>query len=269
MHIPSAIQTFDLTRRFGDIVALDHMNLTVETGKMFGLLGPNGAGKSTAIKILTTLLEPSAGSAKVGGFDIERDPSGVRAHIGYVPQMLSADGALTGRENLLLSARMYGIPRSERKERIREMLLFMQLEEMADKLVKKYSGGMIRRLELAQAMLHRPIVLFLDEPTIGLDPMARRMVWDHLKNLRNEYRLTVLITTHDMEEADSLCDELVFLHRGKVVAGGCPAELKSLIGPNADLNDVFDYFSGAFLTAEGEGGYRDVRRTRNAASRHS
>jgi ABC-2 type transport system ATP-binding protein len=140
MDSTAAIQTFDLTRKFGEMTALDHLNLTVEAGKIFGLLGPNGAGKSTAIKILTTLLEPSSGSAKEAGFDIVKDPTLVRAHIGYVPQMVSADGALTGRENLLLSARLYGIPRAERNGRIQESLRFMQLEEAAGKLVKNYSG---------------------------------------------------------------------------------------------------------------------------------
>jgi len=140
MDSTAAIQTFDLTRKFGEMTALDHLNLTVEAGKIFGLLGPNGAGKSTAIKILTTLLEPSSGSAKEAGFDIVKDPTLVRAHIGYVPQMVSADGALTGRENLLLSARLYGIHRAERNGRIQESLRFMQLEEAAGKLVKNYSG---------------------------------------------------------------------------------------------------------------------------------
>jgi ABC-2 type transport system ATP-binding protein len=262
-----AIQVFDLTRRFGEITALDHFNLTVEAGKIFGLLGPNGAGKSTAIKILTTLLEPTEGTASVAGFDIVKAPAMVRSSIGYVPQMLSADGALTGRENLVLSARLYGIPKVERKERIREILQFMQLKEAADRLVKNYSGGMIRRLELAQSILHNPNVLFLDEPTLGLDPMARRMVWDRLKELKSKYKITVLITTHDMEEADYLCDMLAFLNQGKIVGQGKPDELKSLIGPDADLGDVFSYFSGASLK---EGGvYFDARQTRDAARQHT
>jgi ABC-2 type transport system ATP-binding protein len=143
----------------------------------------------------------------------------------------------------------------------------MQLEEAAGKLVKNYSGGMIRRLELAQAMLHQPAVLFLDEPTIGLDPTARHLVWDHLKNLKGKYQLTVLITTHDMEEANDLCDELAFLHQGKIAGLGNPTELKAALGPNADLDDVFNHFSG---TAFDEGGnYRDVQQTRADASRHS
>jgi ABC-2 type transport system ATP-binding protein len=266
MDTLAAIQTFDLTRHFGDQVALDSLNLTVETGKIFGLLGPNGAGKSTAIKILTTLLEPTRGTAQVAGYDIVESPALVRAHIGYVPQMISADGALTGRENLILSARLYGIPKSERDKRIKEILNFMQLEEATNKLVKNYSGGMIRRLELALAILHQPEVVFLDEPTIGLDPMARRLVWDHLKGLSSKYQMTMLITTHDMEEADELCDELAFLHEGIIVGQGNPAELKASVGPDANLNDVFIHFGGTSLKEGGK--YHDVQETRNSASRH-
>ena len=267
MHSPAAIQTFELTRKFGEMTALDHLNLTVESGIIFGLLGPNGAGKSTAIKMLTTLLDPSSGSANVAGFDIAKEPAQVRSHIGYVPQMVSADGSLTGRENLLLSARLYGIPKAERDDHIQEALRFMGLKEAANKLVKNYSGGMIRRLELAQAMLHQPDVLFLDEPTIGLDPTARHMVWDHLTELKGKYELTVLITTHDMEEADELCDELAFLHQGKIAGLGNPTDLKASVGPDADLNDVFGHFTGASFD-EG-GNYRDVQRTRASARRHS
>ena len=265
MSSTAAIQTFDLTKKFGAMTALDHLNLTVEAGIIFGLLGPNGAGKSTTIKMLTTLLEPSSGSATVAGFDIVKEPAEVRAHIGYVPQMVSADGALTGRENLMLSARLYGIPNAERNGRIEESLHFMQLDEAAGKLVKNYSGGMIRRLELAQAMLHQPAVLFLDEPTIGLDPTARHLVWDHLKELKAKYQLTVLITTHDMEEANFLCDKLAFLHQGKIAGQGKPAELKASLSPNANLDDVFNHFSGSKLD-EG-GNYHDIQQTRATVSR--
>ncbi len=262
---PAAIQTLGLTRRFGDLVALNGLDLSVGSGTIFGLLGPNGAGKSTTIKMLITLLQPTAGSARVSGFDIVQEPAQVRAHIGYVPQLVSADGALTGRENLLLSARLYGIPKGERTRRIGESLHFMSLGEAADKLVKNYSGGMIRRLEVAQAMLHRPSVLFLDEPTIGLDPTARQMVWDRLKDLRAKYRMTVLITTHDMEEADDLCDELAILHLGKIVVKGKPAGLKAALGPGATLGDVFTHYNGGSIQ---EGGtYRDTRQTRGTANR--
>lgn len=266
MDSQTAIEIFDLTRTFGDLVAVDHLNLSVAAGKIFGLLGHNGSGKTTTIKMLITLLEPSYGSAQVAGFDIVKQPAQVRAHIGYVSQMISADGALTGRENLLLSARLYGIPRSGRNDRIQEILHFLQLEESAGKLVKYYSGGMIRRLELAQAMLHHPRVLFLDEPTIGLDPVARRLVWDYLKDLRTKYQMTVLITTHDMEEATELCDELAFLHQGKIVGLGNPAELIASQGPGADLNDVFSHFSGSSLKEGGQ--YSDAQQARYSATRH-
>jgi ABC-2 type transport system ATP-binding protein len=260
-----AIQTMNLTRKFGQQTAVDRININVRHGQIFGLLGPNGAGKSTTIKMLTTLLAPTFGAAKVAGFDVVTQAAQVRKRIGYVPQMLSADGALTGRENLVLSAKLYRMLKPERSARIDEALKFMGLEEPAKKLVKTYSGGMIRRLELAQAMLHHPAVLFLDEPTIGLDPVARRIVWDRLRDLRRDYAMTVLITTHDMEEADLLCDELAILHEGSVAAIGKPADLKTALGPTATLDDVFAHFSGGLIT---EGGtYRDVRRTRSTVTR--
>ena len=260
-----AIETEALTKAFGDLLAVDHLNCRVPYGQIFGLLGPNGAGKSTTIKMLTTLLDPSSGSAKVAGFDIVSAPAQVRRSIGYVPQMLSADGALTGEENLMLSATLYAIPRAERQPRIADALAFMGLTEFGRRLVKTYSGGMIRRLELAQAMLHRPMVLFLDEPTIGLDPVARHTVWDRLRDLRANYGITILITTHDMDEADELCDELALMHRGQIAALGKPAELKAGLGPDATLDDVFAHFSGGSIQ-EG-GSYRDIRQTRTTASR--
>jgi ABC-2 type transport system ATP-binding protein len=260
-----AIQMMNLTREFGQQTAVDQINITVRHGQIFGLLGPNGAGKSTTIKMLTTLLAPTSGSATVAGFDVVTEPARVRRRIGYVPQMLSADGALTGRENLVLSAKLYRMPGSERAARIDEALKFMGLERSAKKLVKTFSGGMIRRLELAQAMLHHPAVLFLDEPTIGLDPVAKRIVWDRLMDLRRDYRMTILITTHDMEEAEQLCDELAILYEGKVAAIGKPVDLKTAISPTATLDDVFAHCCGVLIT-EG-GNYRDVRQTRSTVTR--
>lgn len=260
-----AIETFALSRHFGETIAADHITLHVAPGTIFGLLGPNGAGKSTTIKMLTTLLRPSSGTATVAGFDIVQSPAQVRKRIGYVPQLLSADGALTGYENLDLSAKLYGIRRSERKSRIAEALHFMGLTEPGHKLVKTYSGGMIRRLEVAQAMLHRPAVLFLDEPTVGLDPVARRTVWERLLELRHNYRMTVLISTHAMDEADELCDRLAILHLGKIAAVGAPADLKASIGPDATLEDVFVHYSGGIIQEEGN--YRDIRHARHTASR--
>ena len=228
----NAIETTALTRRFGDMTAVDHIDLRIPYGQIFGLLGPNGAGKSTTVKMLTTLLDPSSGTAVVAGFDVVKAPAEVRRRIGYVPQMLSADGALTGRENLMLSAKLYGMTRGDRNSRITEALRFMGLTEAASKLVKTYSGGMVRRLELAQAMLHRPTVLFLDEPTIGLDPVARHTVWERLHDLRRDVNMTILITTHDMDEADVLCDVLALLHEGKVAVTGKPSDLKAKLGIN-------------------------------------
>jgi len=260
----NAIELVALTRRFDEVLAVDHLDLVVG-GTIFGLLGPNGAGKSTTIKMLTTLLPPTSGSASVAGFDVAKEAAAVRRHIGYVPQLLSADGQLTGYENLLLSARLYDIPRTERRSRIEDALAFMGLESAARSLVRTYSGGMVRRLELAQAMLHHPSVLFLDEPTIGLDPIARRAVWDRLESSRRTFEMTVLITTHDMEEADVLCDELAIMHAGRVAGRGTPAELKAQIGPTATLDDVFIHLVG--LTLDEGGSYRDALRTRRTATR--
>ena len=260
------LETKGLTKQFGALVAVDDLNLSVEHGGVFGLLGPNGAGKTTAIKMLTTLLPPTRGSATIAGFDVVRRPSDVRRNIGYVPQLISADGTLTGYENLLVFAKLYDIPRRERTKRIQDALDFMGLTDFARKMVRTYSGGMIRRLEIAQSMLHRPRMLFLDEPTIGLDPLARKTVWDHVEQLKADYDTTILLTTHLMEEADSLCDRVAIMHHGKVVAIGTPDELKASIGPEeASLDDVFIHFTGDSM--ETGGGYRDVRRARRTARR--
>ncbi len=262
---PAAVETVALTRRFGNLVAVDGLSLAIPTGAIFGLLGPNGAGKSTTVKMLTTLLEPTTGEGRVAGFDIVREAHQVRRRIGYVPQLLSADGLLTGYENLLISAKLYGIPRTERMSRVAEALRFLGLWEAAHVLVRSYSGGMIRRLEIAQAMLHRPQVLFLDEPTVGLDPVARRTVWAHIRELRDRFGTTVVLTTHDMEEADELCDLVAVLHRGRLAALGTPASLKARVGPEATLDDVFAHYTGGAIT---EGGtFRDVVRTRRTARR--
>src|ERR1039457_6608922 len=226
----NAIEVLSLTRRFGSLVAVDHLNFTCAAGTTFGLLGPNGAGKSTLIKMLTTLLPPSEGTATIAGFDLVKHPELVRRTIGYVSQMLSADGDLTGYENLLISAKLYGMPRSERSRRIARALEFMELAHVRDKLVRQYSGGMIRRLEIAQSMLHLPSVLFLDEPSVGLDPSAKRAVWERISELHREFGTTILMTTHDMEEADHLCDMVAVMHRGVLSALDTPAALKAQVG---------------------------------------
>jgi len=260
-----AIETLSLTRRFGALTAVNELSLFVPPGCIFGLLGPNGAGKTTTIKMLTTILPPSAGTARVAGFDIVRDTVGVRRNIGYVSQMISADGALTGYENLLLFARLYGIERQLRRERVAEALRFMGLEDAAKTLVRNYSGGMIRRLEIAQSMMHHPRVLFLDEPTVGLDPVARHAVWEHLRGLRNNFGTTILMTTHDMEEADELCETIAIMHLSQAVAVGSPSALKGQVGPEADLDDVFVHFAGGSIEY-GEG-YADTVRARRTARR--
>jgi ABC-2 type transport system ATP-binding protein len=264
--VKSVLTTDALTRRFGDLTAVDHLSVSVGEGEIFGLIGPNGAGKTTTIKMLTTLLPPTSGTAEVAGFDIVRRPAMVRRSIGYVPQLISADAQVTGYENLWVFARLYLIPRAERSARIREALEFMGLSAVGDELVRNYSGGMIRRLEIAQALMHRPRILFLDEPTVGLDPLARDAVWEQIERLSERFRTSIVLTTHYMEEADRLCARVAVMHRGKIVAIGKPSELKASLGrPEATLEDVFARFAGEEV--ELTGGYREAGRTRRVAVR--
>jgi ABC-2 type transport system ATP-binding protein len=260
-----AIETQGLTRRFGPTTAVDALTLQVEQGEAFGLLGPNGAGKTTTIKMLITLLPPTAGSAMVAHHDVAHEQRLVRRSIGYVPQLLSSDGALTARENLWTSARLYHLPGGIRRERCDEALRYMGLAHVGDRLVRTFSGGMIRRLEIAQAMLHRPIVLFLDEPTIGLDPTARRTVWEHVRSLREREGTTILLTTHYMDEAADLCDRIGIMQLGKLVAVGTPKALTAELGPGATLDDVFTHYTGSDL--EEQGNFHDVARTFRTARR--
>lgn len=262
----SMIDVRNLVKRFGEHVAVNGISFEVARGEVFGLLGPNGAGKSTTIKMLTTLLPPTSGNALIAGFDIVHHTADVRRNIGYVPQALSADGSLTGYENLLIFAKLYDLPRKTRDVRIKEVLAFVGLADAASQLVQRYSGGMIRRLEVAQALLHQPRVLFLDEPTVGLDPVARQAIWDHLTRLRGETDMTILITTHSMEEADALCTRIGIMHRGDIVALDTPERLKASIGEeNATLSDVFVYYAGDAL--ESGGSYREASRARRTARR--
>ena len=260
------IDIHDLTRRFGGHVAVDGLSLAVQSGEIFGLIGSNGAGKSTLIKMLTTLLPPSAGSARVAGYDIVSQPAQVRRRIGYVPQLMSSDGSLTANENMTLSARLYGIPRAERRRRIADALSRMGLGGDADRLVSGFSGGMIRRLEIAQSLLHRPAVLFLDEPTVGLDPAARDAVWDHVLELQKEFGTTLVVTSHHLEEINEFCDRVALLDYGRIVAMGTPAELRSRVGPNATLDDLFIKLVGTKADAEGGRGYVNARLARRAAT---
>jgi ABC-2 type transport system ATP-binding protein len=262
------LETHGLTRRFGDLTAVDRLELSVAAGEVFGLLGPNGAGKTTVIKMLTTLLPPTSGHAKVAGFDIERQSRHVRGAIGYVPQLVSVDGSLTAYENLLIFAKLYGVPRSERRGRIAASLEFVGLEDATHRMVRGYSGGMMRRLEIALAMLHRPRVLFLDEPTVGLDPVARQAVWQHVQSLVQEFGMTIFLTTHFMEEADHLCDRVAIMNLGRVVALGLPEDLKASIGKaEAMLDEVFAHYTGHELDTGGD--FREIARTRRAIARRS
>jgi ABC-2 type transport system ATP-binding protein len=263
-----ALQTMALTRRFGDHVVVDHLDLSVAESEVFGLLGRNGAGKSTLIKMLTTLLPPSSGSARVEGLDVLSQATAVRAAIGYVPQALSADGELTGYENLFVFARLYDIPRAERAHRIAEALAFMDLQDAAGRLVATYSGGMIRQLEIAQSMLHRPHLLFLDEPTVGLDPVARNTVWAHIRELRATFNTTIFMTTHYMEEAQALCSRFGILRAGRLVACGSLAELRAASAlPDATLDELFAHYTGE--SAEAAGAYGETSHTRHASQRLS
>lgn len=255
----------NLVRRFGVVTAVDHLSFWVSRGAICGLLGRNGAGKTTVIKILTTLLPPTSGTAHVCGHDVRRDANDVRRVIGYVPQALSADAELTGYENLLIMAKLYDLPRRVRGPRIREALALAGLEKAAHRLVHTYSGGMIRSLEIAQSTLHQPTVLFMDEPTVGLDPLARKTVWDHIELLKARNGCTILLTTHYMDEAEHLCDEVTLLHQGRLAASGTPAGLKHSLGGDATLDEVFAHYTQSDL--EVPGAYDETSRTRHVARR--
>ena len=264
----SAVVCSGVTYRFGSHTAVDHVDLRIERGETFGLLGPNGAGKTTTIRMLTTLLRPMAGAISVFGVDTAARPMLVRRMIGYVPQLLSADATLTGRENVELLARLFDVPRAVRRERVEGALAAMGLTEPAGRLVKTYSGGMIRRLELAQALVNSPSLLVLDEPTVGLDPIARTDVWEHIASLREAATMTVLMTTHYMDEADTYCDRIALMHAGSIRATGSPGLLKTMLSESATLDDVFRHYTGGALDADAEsGGIRDVRRARRTARR--
>ena len=265
--VMAEILTLDhLTRRFGAFLAVNDVSLNIEKGEVFGLLGRNGAGKSTLIKMLTTLLPPSSGRALIGGFDLVHEQRHVRRLVGYVPQALSADGELTGYDNLLIFAKIFDMPRHMRIAQIEESLAFMGLEESAHRLVKTYSGGMVRRLEIAQSMLHKPEILFLDEPTIGLDPVAREAVWKHVQELRRRYNTTIFLTTHYMKEAEVLCGRIAMMRRGKIVALGTEAELRrEALGANATLDEIFAHYTED--EQEADGGYREVAKARKKARR--
>ncbi|MFL5924190.1 MAG: ABC transporter ATP-binding protein [Gaiellaceae bacterium] len=253
-----------LVVRFGEVEAVAGITFDVAAGEAFGLLGPNGAGKTTTIRVLTTLLKPGEGTALVAGHDVVRDGLAVRQSIGYVPQAISIDGALTAHENLEFYGRATGVPRRERRERIEEAVEAMQLGSFLDRLGRTLSGGMLRRLEIATALLKQPAVLFLDEPTAGLDPTARRLIWERLQLLRAEAGTTIFVTTHQMEEAERQCERLAIMDRGTIAALGSPAELRRRFGMR-NLEDVFTEVTGGRL--EEGGSFRDVRAGRRRSRR--
>jgi ABC-2 type transport system ATP-binding protein len=260
------IEVKDLVKVYGgDVKAVNGVTFNVEEGEIFGFLGPNGAGKTTTIKMLTTLLLPTSGECKVCGFDSVKQPNEVRQAIGLVPQELTVDDDLTGRENMLLQATLYGVELKVAKERIDDLLRLVKLEDSAERLVKTYSGGMRKRLELAEGLIHRPKVLFLDEPTLGLDIQTRTTMWDHIRELKKSSNMTVFMTTHYLEEADSLCDRIGIIDRGKIMALDTPHKLKESLGGDVisikvthelDLSDQLKTVEGVLNVKKEDGSYR-------------
>lgn len=228
--VESAIVVENLVKVYPRVRAVDGISFDIPAGQIFGLLGPNGAGKTTTIRMLLTLIKPTSGSISVFGMNALANPDQVRQMAGYVPQDVSVDGEITAYENILIYSKLYGMPGGERKKRIRDVMEYLGLQERANSMVNTYSGGMMRRLELAQALVNRSKILFLDEPSIGLDPSARKLIWELVRKLRNEFGATILITTHDMAEAEALCERIGIMNSGKLAVIGEPAYLKSMVG---------------------------------------
>ena len=265
-----AIDCRNLVHRYGRFTAVDDFSLVVRAGETVGLLGPNGAGKTTVVRVLTTLTPVQRGQVEIFGLDSRRHTMDIRHNIGYVPQQLSIESALTGRQNVDLFARLYDVPRTERRRRVDEALEAMSLLDVAGGLASTYSGGMVRRLELAQALVNRPSLLILDEPTVGLDPIARDGVWAQVRGMQDEFGMTVLLTTHYMEEADALCDRVALMHHGRLRAVGSPGELKKTVTPEATLEDVFRHYAGTDLDEDtSQTGFKEVRSSRRTARRVS
>src|SRR5215472_5247522 len=231
------VEVKELRKKFGDFTAVDGLSFSVEHGEIFGLLGPNGAGKSTLIRMLTTLVPPTSGTARVNNFDIIHEPNGVRRSIGVIPQAMTSDLELSALENLTIFAKLYGIPREQRKKIIPQLLEEVDLTQWADKPIKMFSGGMRRRLEIARGLVHQPKIFFLDEPTTGLDPVSRVSVWEMLARLKRERDLTIIVTTHYMDEADKLCDRIAIVDHGKLAALDSPLKLKASI-PGKNILEV-------------------------------
>ncbi|OBB99411.1 ABC transporter ATP-binding protein [Mycobacterium sp. 852013-50091_SCH5140682] len=268
-----AIDCRHLTHRYGQFTAVEEVSLQVRHGETLGLLGPNGAGKTTVVRVLTTLTPVQHGEVRIFGLDTRRHTMDIRHNIGYVPQQLSIESALTGRQNVELFARLYDVPRAELRERVTVALEGMHLLDVADEPAGTYSGGMVRRLELAQALVNRPLLLILDEPTVGLDPIARDSVWEQVQRMQAEFGMTVLLTTHYMAEADALCDRVALMHHGRLQAVDTPAALKESVsgdGDGATLEDVFRHYAGSELGEDTRrSGIREVRSSRRTARRVS
>ncbi len=230
--MPLAVETFDIRKTFGELTAVNDISIQINEGEFFGFLGPNGAGKSTLIRMLTTVLRPASGTAKVGGHDITKEPEEVRRSIGVVTQNMASDLDLTARENMDIFGKFYEVPKKARQERVSELLERVGLAKKADELAATFSGGMRRRLDIARVLVHKPEILFLDEPTSGLDPQSRRVVWDMLRDFMKDYSMTIFLTTHYMEEAEALCTRVAIIDHGSVIAMGTPDELKSGIPGN-------------------------------------
>jgi ABC-2 type transport system ATP-binding protein len=226
----SAVVTEELTKKFGSFTAVNRVSLDVKDGEIFGFLGPNGAGKTTTILMLVTLITPTAGTAHVSGYDVVRQPARVREVIGYVSQDIAVDEYLTGRENLLVEGHLHHLKGADLNQSINELLKTVEMSEWANKLVANYSGGMRRRLDIAGALIHRPKVMFLDEPTLGLDPQTRSAIWEYIRKLRSQQGLTIFITTHYMDEADALCDRVAIIDHGEIKAIDSPENLKKSLG---------------------------------------
>jgi ABC-2 type transport system ATP-binding protein len=260
------VEVENLSKRFSEeVLAVDNISFSVNEGEIFGFLGPNGAGKSTTINMLTTLLKPTSGKAIVAGLDVAHHQDEVRKVIGLVPQDLTVDDDLSGRENMYLQATLYNVPRSEAKTRIEELLKLVNLEDAADRRVKTYSGGMRKRLELAEGLIHRPRILFLDEPTLGLDIQTRTAIWAYIRDLKKNNVITVFLTTHYLEEADGLCDRIAIIDHGKIIALDTPEDLKHAVGGDVlslgvtsdnDLTGLIQSIPGVLSVKKEDGSYR-------------
>jgi ABC-2 type transport system ATP-binding protein len=255
----NTIEIKNLTKKFGDFIAVDNISFSVGEGEIFAFLGPNGAGKSTTIKMLTTLLRPTSGEIKLNGYNPTQDPNAVRCSFGIVFQDPSLDEELTAYENMEFHGVLYGVPKKVRKERIEQLLKFVELWDRKDELVKKFSGGMKRRLEAARGLIHHPKILFLDEPTLGLDPQTRNHIWSYIKTLNKEEQMTVFFTTHYMEEAEKIAQKIAIIDHGKIITKGTISELKEQTKTNS-LEEVFLLLTGTTIREE-EAGSIDRMRT--------